>query len=319
MKVGGKMILSDEFSFNESVISEVKLLMSEWNKLDTIYCLESTGYRKEGIINKLIDSIKKIIKEVRNQVQKFKKSFGDHLRYGMLSEKKKKEFDKFSEWLSKNPSAKNKKVTVKDWERILRQYNKTEKSILSMMKDENIDSRTLNQKANDMIKDLLSIKDSASAALTVDLCMVFARKSPKMALLVQTAIENSSDAIENIEKQLGQKEVIKLQKNLEKLTKESVGHKILTTLFRQKEKTLAECVSEVSSVFDRLLNGNALDKAKVAVEHRDLIRTAGKSYIKDKDTRQGVNGIVKTVQSTLKSNAGSGVGKLIGEYINPKT
>lgn len=307
------------FTSLESSIDTIYDNLKLWNKYDTILALESTDDKKDGLIHKIIETIKNIIKECKRIIVKTVSSIDNHIRYGLLSKKRKEEFKKFESYIAANPAVKNKKVTVKDWQRIIREYDKVEKEILKAMNDNKVDAKGLNLKANELLSNLSSVANSATAALTVDLCMVLARKSPEMAKVVETGLNNCSAAIENIERELGSSEAMKLQKNVHKLTKESTGQRILAQLFQRKEKTIIECVEEVGSELSKLMSGDATftDKAKAAVEHRSLIRTGAKSYVKNEGTRKGVKAILDTKKQLEHDENVQSIVKNVKEFIKP--
>ena len=299
----------------ESVTDQLKL----WTRYDTIWCLESTGEKKEGSLTKVIETIKSIIKEAKELITKGINYLTNHIRYGLLSPRKKAEYKRFLEFAEKNPEVKNKKVTVKDWQRITREYDKVEKNIVKMMADDKVDANGLNLKANEMIKNLSSLANSATAAVTVDVCMVLARKSPEMAQMVQKALNNCSVVLDNIEDQLGSREATKLQKNVAKLTKESTGQRWLAHLYTKKEKSITDCINEVTDTLTKLMSGeaNTTDKIKAAVEHRDLIRTGTKAYIKDERTRKGVKTVLDGKKKLDSNETAQSVISTVKEFIKP--
>ena len=299
----------------ETIDLELKL----WNKYDTIWCMESTNEKKDGIVNKVIETIKTIIRECKRIINKTLESIGNHIRYGLLSPKKKEEFKRFQQFASEHPEVKKKKVKVKDWQKIMREYDKVEKNIVSMMNDKTVDAKGLNLKANELIENLTSVANSATAAVTVDMCMVFARQSPESAKQIEAILTKCNGVMSNIETQLGNKEAVKLQKNIHALTKESAGQRILAGLYHKKEKDMLEVLTEVSETFNKLMSGEATlgDKAKAAVQHRDLVRTAGKSYVKNKRTREGIKNI-KDIGDYVKNDESiSSIASTAKEFIKP--
>lgn len=316
--------LQDEALF-EDLESKIKVINEStylWTRYDTIWCLESTKEKKDGIVTKVFNTIKTIIEETKKLIKKTLSSIGNHIRYGLLSSKSKAKYNEFCEWVANNPNARSKKVSVKDWQRIMKEYDIVEKNIVKYMNDDTVDSRGLNMKANELLKDLASVTNSATAAISVDLCMVLARKSPEMAKTVQVALEKCTSVIENIDAQLGEGQSEKLKKNIEKLTKESVGQRILAQLFHKKEKSLLECVTEVTSTFEKLMSGEAstVDKVKAAVEHRNLVSSGTKAYVKNKRTREGVKSIKNIVSGVKNSNGGKVINEVkdvVQQFTNP--
>lgn len=306
----------------ESKIEVINESVYLWTRYDTIWCLESTKEKKDGIVHKVFNTIKSIIEEAKKLIKKALSSIGNHIRYGLLSSKNKEKYNEFCEWVAKNPKVKQQKVSVKDWQRIMKEYDIVEKNIVKYMNDDTVDSRGLNMKANELLKDLSSVTNSATAAISVDLCMVLARKSPEMAKTVQVALENCNSVLENIDAQLGEGQSEKLKKNIEKLTKESVGQRILAQLFQKKEKSIMECITEVTTSFEKLMSGEAtvVDKAKAAVEHRNLASSGARAYVKNKRTREGVKSIKNIVSNVKNSDGGKALSEIKSvaqQFTNP--
>ena len=75
-----------------------------------------------------------------------------------------------------------------------------------------------------------------------------------------------------------------------------------------------ECITEVTTSFEKLMSGEAtaVDKVKATVEHRNLVSSGAKAYVKNKRTREGVKSI-KNIVSGVKNSDG---GKALGEIKN---
>ena len=189
------------------------------------------------------------------------------------------------------------------------------------MNDNKVDARGFNLKAISMINDLTSVVNSATAAITVDMCLVIARKSPEAAEEIKRQLSNCSEMLNVIDSQLGEGSSAKLQKDIDKLTKQSIGQKMLAKLFQQKEKSLTDSVKEVTETFEKLISGEAtaMDKVKAGIEHRSLVTSAGKAYLHDEKTRRGVKTILgakKALDNNEEAQNWLRAGK---EFIKPKS
>ena len=310
-------VLESTTNDSEFFYSSIK----ELRRIDIIYALESTTGKKEGILSKTAERIRKILKDCRELISKIIGFIGDHIRYGLLSKKQKERYDEFNKFLEENPQYKKKTGTVKDWQTMDKAYKTVEENIVAMMNDNKVDARGLNMKAVSMINDLTSTLNSATAAITVDMCLVIARKSPEAAEEIKRQLNNCSSMLDNIDAQLGDGASAKLQKDIDKLTKQSIGQKLLAKLFQQKEKSLTDSIKEVTSTFEKLMSGEAttLDKVKAGIEHRSLVTTAGKAYIHDEKTRRGVKTILgakKALDNNSEAKSWLNMGK---EFVKPKS
>ena len=316
------MFINDIDSFfesNSNQLSEIRHELSLLDKYDIIYALENTSDKKEGVITKLINMIRDMIRECMNLISKAAGAIGNHVRYGLLSKKEKARYDEYQDYLDKNPHLKKKELTVKDWQKIEREYDKVEKNIVKMMNDNVTDANGMNLKTKDMFNDLAAITNSATASITIDMVLSVARKSPQAAEDINRALSHCKETLDNIDEQLGEGTSAKLQKKLHKLSKQTMGQKLLSKLYHQKEKTLFECMKEVSTNLEKAMSGEATfkDKAKVAIEHRELAKSAGKAYIHDERTRKGVNKIIKTKKEIDNNDTLQSVMKFGKEIISP--
>lgn len=299
-------------NFVESVNDQMKI----WIRYDTICCMESSQAKTDNVITNLISTIHKLLQEVANMISKGMKSLTNHIRYGLLSKEKKQEFDNFQEWVNNNPRIKNKKVTVKDWKRIISQYDEISKQIVKYMDDEKVDAKGLNLKAYELLNNVSSVTNSATAVLTIDSCMFLARQSTDMAKAVQTGLSECDAAIKNIENQLGTAEVQKLQKNIQKLTKQSVAQKIRAKILGEKQKSISECLNELYTEFGKISSGEGMtffQKVNTAVKHRDGVIAGAKAYAKNEDTRKGI----KQLKSANNKLSNSSIGNSVKEFFKP--
>ena len=301
-----------ESAYNDSI--DMRSIMMEITRHDILFALEKSD---EGLITKAVNFIRKIIKDVKNMISKALNNISEKMRYGMLSKKKKEEYNKFCELVEKNQNVRNKKVSVKEWSRIYSEYDKTEDAIKRLMNDRSIGPDQMVLKANKLMSDLSTVINPGTAALTVDTCLIFARKSPKMAEQVQKTLSSMGPLLDHIDEELGEGEAAKLQGKLNKLSRESIFQKIMARFYIKKEKDISDCMREMLDTFKNL--DTTSGKVKAAIEHRDLIRTYGKGYITDKNQREATNNMIKKGKEIANSmsDPNSNLG-FVSELLNPK-
>ena len=311
-RIDNMMYIEEDFVQSNYMLESIDYYSDLLLKYDTIWCFESGNEeKKKGLVQNVWGMIKTIINEARKIIQKGLDKISEHIRYGLMSKKRKEEFHQVQEMMKKHPKLANKKITVKNYQYIMNEYDKIEKSIVQMMNDSSVDAKGMNLKTHDMLRNLSSTASSLTAAITIDACMKFARQSPQMAQEIQQKLSKSSTLLDNIENQLGTKEREKFQQDINRLTKESTYHKLISMVCAEKEKTLDECVTEIfndyKDALQTITNPNATKKdvAKVAKKHKDFVKTVGKSYFKNDRTRQGVNDMLdagQQIKNTINSN-----------------
>jgi len=308
-----------------SELDEYNYLRRQWNRCDIndVLYMESDNEKKEGIISKTIELIKNIIDKVKQLVSKTVDSLTNKLRYGSLSDEQKKAYDEFQEELEQHPELKNKKYTVKDWGKIKKEYDKVLDNIDEMMDDDKVDANGLTYKYHSMTDNLNSTIKTLSAPLSIDLILKLARTSPENARTMQDILNKSSSITKNIEEELGNKEVVKLQKNVDKLAKRATGAKLKASLMRHQEQTMNECLKEYMQDIVDLADGNKnmFKKFLVSIKHTDFIKAAGKGVVKSKDVRRSLKGVGKVVEEINKATGeDTAIGQAIRigkDFVNP--
>lgn len=275
----------------------------------SFYLKEDGNEESKGFIGKAIDKILSIVQSLLKTVSNAISKITNKIHYMCLSKESKARYDEFVQFAKNNPSVKNKTVTVKDWKRINSEYNKVRKNILAYMDDDTVDANGLSLKAKDMIENLNLIINKSASAVSVDAALIMARQSPEAAKAVQQALQADQKMLNSIASNLGDKEAIRTQKEINKLTKMTLGRKILVQLGLKQEHDITQAMENTVNSFTSLaktgvdvaLHGvnksNVKDVANAAVEHRTLARTGIKQYATDKNLRRGVKQIKDTVQA----------------------
>lgn len=292
-------LFADDF-FEETLL-EYKDIQSLIDKAVFAHYMKEDGEEEsKGFIANSIEKVKSLIQKILNMITNAVGRLKNKISYMCLSPEQKQKYDNFMKFVEQHPEVKNKQVTVKDWKRIEREYAKVEKNILNMITDENIDANGLTLKTKDMINNLGKTASTATAALTVDTAINMAKQSPEAARLIQNTMMQNQDILNTISRELGNKEVAKMQKKVNQMTKETVGRKLLVQLGLQKEKTLTECMNNVVDSFSSLGNvGMAVAKsntkdtikhgAKALSQHGTFARNMGTAYMKDARIKRGIN------------------------------
>lgn len=284
--------------FSTDYIEEINRQKIIYERAQYGLCTEAAGEEASGGI---IGMLKRILAEIRNIISKAIGAIKNKIGYMCLSKEKKAQYDEFCQWLRANPAAKNKKITVKDWNRISAEYDKIERDIVNVYNDSTVDSEGLTLKANDMFNNLNGVIKASVGAITVDAAMYFAKSSPKIATGVQIFLENNQALLKNIEEEIGEKNTAKVMNKINKLTKESTFRKIMAKLGQHKERTLSETV-------DGYVNSLLAIKAnpiKAAVQHSTAVKHMAQAYVKDPTVRKGAQQIKQGVNSAkeLTNNA----------------
>lgn len=275
---------------------------------------------EKGFIASAFEKLKALIKNLINTISTAIQRLTNKIRYGLLSKESKQKYDDFLQFMKDNPQVKKKSITVKDWKKLNSEYDKIEKNIVYMMKSDQVDANGMTLKTKDMIKNLSALATSSTAVLTVDMALALARKSTDNAKFIQSALNNNQSALKLIEDELGKAEAQRLQNKVNKLTKESVGRKLLTELGLRKEKDLSTSMDEIVNSLSKLKTTSG--KITGSIQHRDLIRNAAKVGLTNKEARTGAKqaiGLGKRVKmeyNAANAQAQNIINNPVGSAIN---
>lgn len=313
----------------KDTLTETKDLMQElvaFEKLDLFLEDGEEPEKKQGALSKVWNTIKKILTEAMAIIKRTIGGIANRGQYLMMSPSKKKEYDAFCDYVSKNPETKNKQVTVKDYNKISKAYDNVEKKLVQAMQDGGMSADAMAVQTAKDINSLKALGNTAVCAITVEVAMQIARTSPQNAKRISEALRNSESCITTIQNELGTEGYEKVQKNLSKLSKESTFHKLKAMLFKQKEETLTDTVNTIVDEFKKIMSGDATaaDYAKMAVNHRSGAATAAKGLMRNKQSREGIKTAVrmkdevKNTKSELKNAVkyGERLRENIGNYMS---
>ncbi len=289
--------------FSSDYIDEINRLKLIYDQAQFGLVTEAAGEEASGGI---IASLMNVIKQIFNMISNGLKKITNSISYMCLSKEKKVEYDEFCEWIKQNPAVKAKTITVKDWKKLSGEYARIEKELLDAYNNEQVDANGLNLKANDMFNNLNSMAKAATAAITVDAAMYFAKSSPEIAKGVQVMLLTNQNLLKNIEDEIGTKATNKVLNNINKLTKETAYRRILTKLGLHKQRTLSETMDGyVNSMLEIKNVGNSKIKlAGFAMKHKAGTKVLTQANKYDPNVRRGVEqvkGVVNDVKQITRN------------------
>ena len=256
--------------------------------------LES-GEEKEGIFKKLWNSIKTIIQEALAIIKRTLGGIQNRTQYMLLSPSKKKDYDAFCSWAKNHPEVNGKKITVKDYKRVNAEYDKIEQGLVAAMKDGGKSADAMAVQFSKDLNSLTALANTAICAITVEGAMQIARSSPAYAKSISDILRNSESSIATIQNELGVEGYEKVKKDLAKLSKESMYHKLRAILYKHKEENLTTTINTIVDECKKLMSGdaNTMDYAKMTANHRTMVTTAAKGLKRNKQSREGIKTVMR--------------------------
>lgn len=262
---------------------------------------------KKGIA-KLIDAVKTMIESIKTFVQ-----------VQFLSANEKERYKQLKTMIKNDPELSKKVVTIADFREYEKLYDEAMKKLEEDAKKdtftnevvENIMS-TLNEKLGDIGNKVKGMGQRAIVKTTLDSAVDIADSNVILAKTMNYALEKELVELKAVEDALGEKEVDKAIKKIEKYSRNSLLHRAKVMILRRKHRTLQSIIKKNTS---KLLSYTNVKVTKDGVKVKgDQIMTnasitkgviknpsLSKSIMgKDKDERKENIGTVRTITKNTK-------------------
>ena len=241
---------------------------------------------KSGI-GKIIDGIISIIRRFVDTIQEF----FIHLTMG---KNERSQFEAFKEQMAKNPSLRNKKITVKDFRKINKEYDSIMSEIDSEIKkcrageDHPVDA--LIHKCENILKNTAS---ATATILTADAALKMAESDQIIAKEMQKTLKSEGKAMQQLKNTIGEKEFNKYKKRIDAAAKNTLLTRMKLKLLRRKYDNISSALNSTKDTFIHAGFANPFTwMGKVANKNEDTKRVVDftKSTIKDsiKDTASNI-------------------------------
>lgn len=199
------------------------------------------------------------IKAVKNMISTLIKKISDFIQTKFMSKEEKERFRRFKELAAQDPNLKNKKISVKDFKKINKQYQKTlndiDKSIAEVDRQTDEQAaetvRQIQELANNVVQ---GIKQGATAVFSVDTALRLAENNRTVAQWIQKKLQEENGAIENLERQIGKERTKDFQKKINSSTKKVSLHRIKVWFLGQYHGTMSGALNQTIDDFKDLLN-----------------------------------------------------------------
>ena len=197
---------------------------------------EKTAEKSVGFLRKAIDAVIGLIKKLYEAVK-------DLIDRCTMNGDERKAFEQFKEAMAKDPSLKNKKVTVADFRKINEQYDsliaEIDQNIRAVENDPSRNIDGLTKKIADFTKGAVT---EVSVVVAADAALKMADSNVEMAKMIKAALKTEQGLMEGLTKALGKKGASKFQKEIDAAAKNTILHRLKVSLLRHKYNTARECI-----------------------------------------------------------------------------
>lgn len=193
---------------------------------------------KGGAINAIKNAIKTLIKKIKEAIVDIK----EWIHSKFMSREEKEKWKKMKAAINSDPELANSKIPIPEWEPYEKMYNDMIKTISDEQDKEEPDMQKINKKMaffDKAIRDLGGKgKDAASRAvsvMTLKTAVDIADRNALCAKAINMMLNSELGVLEEIEKNIGQKQMQKYENKIRKYANNGFLHRMkVKLLYRQK-------------------------------------------------------------------------------------
>lgn len=284
-------------------LSDYQVLFEADNPDVSAQMQKNASIQKEsgGLLHKIANGILSLIKNIIDSITNFFKEL-------FMGNNEQILYNQFREACAKDPSLKNKKVTVNDYKNAIRAYDEKIAEIdreLQKAADQPTASQELIDSCMGMIKNGVA---ATGAIVTSEVAVNMAYNNINIAKALQKALNDENSVMMALQKNLGEKEAKRFKKDIESLTKIFSFHKIKVQIMQKKYDTLQQCITGTLKQVSGLTQGKLFSNIP-------FLRKIFNNETLGPGAKKGVKIGVKTVASEAKKKIKSGAKRAFkGDY-----
>ena len=178
------------------------------------------GQKNQEAETKGRSGIMKIIDSILGAIKKLKEAVNEFIQKRKMSEAERKAYEQFREMVKADPSLANKKVRVRDFKEAQKRYKEflaeCDAEYRKVQEDANHPIEKLLNKGKDFIKNnVKGVFHSVNAVGLVNM----AGTNKESARFIYSVLKSDEQAMENMRKEMGDKQFKKFEKDMKSLTK----------------------------------------------------------------------------------------------------
>lgn len=224
--------------------------------------------RNEVASQGAINSVKKAFQALINAIKTLIKNFTDFIKNKIMTKSEKEEYKQVRAAIRSNPELGNTKVKIDDFSQYEKIYDNTLKEINDEMVKQEPDPQkipSIMDAMSNKIKNLATVGTDISkrAAIVVPLktAVDIADKNVVCAQAINAAMNSELISLEGAEKILGNKQVAKYKKKIERYAKNGMFHRAKAKILKYKQATLKSVLKQQIDTIRSYTNLNERFKA----------------------------------------------------------
>nr|DAK39033.1 MAG TPA: hypothetical protein [Caudoviricetes sp.] len=290
----------------------------------------NTDKKKEKLWNKNqslmvngVNLVIRMIKKCKEIIINILKGIKNTVDYIFLSKEDKAKFAEYEAYLRTHKEYKGRKITVKDWKKVEAKYNGVYRRIDQLEQRVNtsqIAQEEMKKEEASILDDLVNLAGTCTSTVTADVALRTAKSCPEHARKIQQMLQKNTMLLDQMEEDLGKKEVAKFQKKINKYTKDTFFTRLRAQVYGREQRSLVECMSDViKQVGDIDTSG----KGKLSMVSKNLgwaknnkgiLSGFAKHGLIDKDNRERVQRVAGAASDLKKSADDVGLTGMINSF-----
>lgn len=269
-------------------LSDYQILFEADNPDVSQQMQKNANIQKEsgGLLTKAVNGILSLIRSIIDSIKNFFQELFMGNNENIL-------YNQFREACAKDPTLKNKKVTVNDYKAAMKAYDEKITEIdRELQKSAN--QPTASQELIDSCMGMIKSGVAASGAVvTSEIALNMAYNNIAIAKSLQKALNDENAVMMALQKNLGEKEAKRFKKDIESLTKKFSLHKIKVQLMQKKYDSLQQCITGTLQQISGLTKGKLFSNIP-------LLRKIFNNETLGPEAKKGLKTAAKTVASETK-------------------
>ena len=240
---------------------------------------EAAGWGAMKALKKAVQSIIQAVKDLIEKVVDFVKSL-------FMSKEDKERYNAFKEMVRNDPALANTKITIANWKVFEEAYDKALKEAEAAAKSSEYNATVADkimEKLENKVRDLFAEVQRAGTAATMHVTVKTAAEIADQNALAAKGLKMALDAelvdLQNLEKELGEREIAKFKKRVDVAARNSWLHRMRVKIFKSKNNTLSKIVKNGWNKllsFTNIKNGK-LEKGTPIVDSKSVVRGISKN------------------------------------------
>jgi hypothetical protein len=240
---------------------------------------ESTDDVKDTIANNqkattgAMGAIRNAFRAIIDAIKKLLERFTDFIKTGFMSKERREQYKEFRQAVAADPELANTRVTIKDFKEYEANYDKALKELDALAAQDSDESKEETDKKVNVILQALeeTVKDSAAGAvdtakkaatrgatsLSIKAALELADGNATVAKAIKLALDKEIIKLEDIEKELGEKNAAKFEKKINNYARNGIIHRAKVFVLRKKQNSF---MSVAKSQLDTLLSYTNVSK-----------------------------------------------------------